>query len=161
MLLPLVVALIAVQATRRAGMTALLAYAVAGTANLAVKQLLGRLRPGNVAETLLAANEKIYHHSFPSGHTTIAFAVAFGLAMSWPGRGRPLVAAASLLLATGVGISRIYRGVHWPSDVIGGALLGFIGASAAVLILSIRAQKSERAALEPEDVSENFGDRLE
>jgi undecaprenyl-diphosphatase len=62
--------------------------------------------------------------SFPSGHAARAFAVAALLSF---GRG-PRFYGASFVLAAGIALSRIYLGLHWPSDVLFGALLGVIGA---------------------------------
>jgi len=58
-------------------------------------------------------------HSFPSGHATVAFACATVLALAVPRLRWPLFALAAL-----IGFSRVYVGVHYPSDVLGGALLG-------------------------------------
>ena len=58
----------------------------------------------------------------PSGHTARAFAVAALLASTV----RPRWGALALGLAAMVGISRIYLGLHWPSDVLAGALLGIV-----------------------------------
>lgn len=57
--------------------------------------------------------------SFPSGHTTVSFALAYSLSRSYP-RLSPIF----YIIATMVGLSRIYLGSHFPSDIIGGALLG-------------------------------------
>ncbi len=57
--------------------------------------------------------------SFPSGHTTSSFACATVLAAAVP-----KAAPALYLLALAIGFSRIYVGVHWPLDVVGGAVLG-------------------------------------
>jgi membrane-associated phospholipid phosphatase len=68
--------------------------------------------------------------SFPSGHTAASVAlygsvavlvIVFGARVAW----RRLAVAAAVLLPVLVGCSRLYRGMHYPTDVIGGALLGF------------------------------------
>jgi len=58
-------------------------------------------------------------HSFPSGHTTAGFSLAVILSIYFPA-----FAIYSYLLATMVGISRIYTGMHYPSDVLSGAFIG-------------------------------------
>ncbi len=58
-------------------------------------------------------------HSFPSGHATVAFACATVLAMAVPRLAVPLYVLAAL-----IGFSRVYVGVHYPLDVLAGALLG-------------------------------------
>jgi undecaprenyl-diphosphatase len=57
--------------------------------------------------------------SFPSGHTSSSFACATVLAAAVPKAGPALY-----LLALAIGFSRIYDGVHWPLDVVGGAIIG-------------------------------------
>jgi len=63
--------------------------------------------------------------SFPSGHTTNAFATATSLSLAFP---RWYVIVPSYTYAIAIGYSRMYLGMHYPSDVIVGALIG-IGAS--------------------------------
>jgi undecaprenyl-diphosphatase len=60
-------------------------------------------------------------HSFPSGHTSTSFAAATMLAILVP-RFR----VAFFVLATLIGLSRLYNGVHYPTDVLAGALLGVL-----------------------------------
>jgi membrane-associated phospholipid phosphatase len=120
----LIMPLLAIRATRMAAGIALLAWASSGLINLAIKAWVTRLRPSNLAETILPMDERNFLSSFPSGHTVTAFAVATALALSWPNSKRLWIGAILFLLAVGVGIARVYRGQHWPSDVIGGAALG-------------------------------------
>jgi len=75
--------------------------------------------------------------SFPSGHTTVAFACAAVLASL-----KPRLAAPLFLLAAAIGFSRVYVGVHYPLDIVGGAALGL--AIAAVLIALRRLAEARR-----------------
>ena len=61
-------------------------------------------------------------YAMPSGHTARGFAMATLIALGT----RLRVGASVLAVATLVGLSRIYLGVHWPSDVLAGALLGIL-----------------------------------
>jgi len=60
-------------------------------------------------------------HSFPSGHTSEAFSTATSLSLAFP---KWYIIAPSLTWATAVGYSRMHLGVHYPSDVLMGALIG-------------------------------------
>lgn len=66
-------------------------------------------------------------YSFPSGHTSSAFALATSLSLAFP---KWYVIAPSYLYACAVGYSRMHLGVHYPSDVLAGAV---VGAGSAVL----------------------------
>lgn len=113
----------------RAWLAVTLAYVVASGV---VKPLVGRVRPyqaGPVAARTVEASPAT-GYSFPSGHAATAVAGALSGA-------RMLPAAAPFLwsLATVMAVSRIYVGVHYPSDVLAGALLG---ALCAYLVLGGR-----------------------
>jgi undecaprenyl-diphosphatase len=72
--------------------------------------------------------------SFPSGHTTIAFACAVVLSYF-----RPRLAPAFFLLAVAIGFSRVYVGVHYPLDVLGGAILGLLCGGIVIALLRLEA----------------------
>ncbi len=73
--------------------------------------------------------------SFPSGHTTVAFAVAAAATeeagIHWPGHTRALDVAL-YGMAAGVAFARVYDDVHWTSDVVAGAALGTLASRAVV-----------------------------
>lgn len=88
-----------------------------------VKRLLDRARPPLDGHMVDVTNE-----SLPSGHATMSVAVLGSLiVLAWPGRGlaaRVAMVAGATAWAGAVGLSRIYLGVHWFSDVVAGWLLG-------------------------------------
>jgi undecaprenyl-diphosphatase len=69
--------------------------------------------------------------SFPSGHAATSFAAATVLTFA-----RPRWAPAFFLLALAIGFSRVYVGVHYPLDVVGGAVLGILVATALRLLVA-------------------------
>ncbi|MBN8589005.1 MAG: phosphatase PAP2 family protein [Rhodothermia bacterium] len=60
-------------------------------------------------------------YSMPSGHATLAFALATALSMQHK---KWYIVVPAYLWASGVGVSRVWNGVHYPSDVLAGAVLG-------------------------------------
>lgn len=93
----------------------------AGLVTLAHKTVLGRARPfaraGPYALTGPSVDDS--RQSLPSGHSSAATAVFGALAQAYP-RHAPALEAAGIL----VGLSRVYLGWHWPSDVLAGRGLG-------------------------------------
>ena len=84
-------------------------------------------------------------HSFPSGHTATSFACAAVIAWF-----APRLAVPAFLLAAAIGWSRVYVGVHYPLDVLGGAALGMLVAAGVVLTaLRLRATDRRRSAPVP------------
>jgi membrane-associated phospholipid phosphatase len=111
-----------------------LAVTAAGTIGLTVvfKAVLGRARPP-LAQAVVAADG----FGFPSGHAAAAAAVCGAAAWlcsvrmrSW--RRRIAVWAVAAILAALVGISRVYLGVHWTSDVLGGWAFGILWVAVVV-----------------------------
>jgi undecaprenyl-diphosphatase len=144
----LVVPLVAARRTRRLG--ASMAAVLASTAVLVfvLKRIVARARPFSVLAGVQArAFDPPTDYSFPSGHAAGSFAFAVFLAIvlvrtasseasARERRSRTLGAIALTLLAAGVALSRVALGVHFPGDVLAGALLGSaIGAAGAHLYL--------------------------
>jgi undecaprenyl-diphosphatase len=98
-----------------------------------LKRLLPRDRPSNLF--FAQPQEQWLANSFPSGHTTTAFAFATMLFLTTRGTQKQWIGWLAIVWAILVGISRIYRGVHWPSDALGGACAGIFSACAVYLIL--------------------------
>lgn len=103
-----------------------------------VKFLTGRLRPYIINAKTLEAEPTFYgpfkiirnpdgskaNNSFPSGHTTVAFAAATVYALEY--KSKPIVPIFAYTAATLVGISRITENKHWLTDVVAGAALGYL-----------------------------------
>lgn len=121
--LMLVAAALLYRATRSSRAPGLLLFAMAGSAALTVllKAMVERHRPG--ITFVLGPVDSSF--AFPSGHTlnsTVFLGMLAGLI--WTGLRSPAakaaVASAALLLSVGIGLSRIYLGYHWATDVLAG-----------------------------------------
>lgn len=107
----------------------------------AFKDWLGRPRPQFELDWLPQSM------AFPSGHSANSMTayLAIALILAPPAHRRPW-AIGALILSLVVGLSRIYLGVHWPSDVIGGWALGLMAVGAALLV----GERSGALRFEPE-----------
>jgi undecaprenyl-diphosphatase len=130
---------------RRVPVAFLAAGAATLTASLVVaplKELFGRTRPPAAEPELGSVVPIPDNASFPSGHSATAFAAATAIAILSP-RMRPF----ALALAAAIALSRVYLRVHFPADVVAGALLGAgIGALAAWIALKLIRPAPVRAA---------------
>ena len=110
--------------TRKAGLTAAVALVLSllGT-NLMLKPLVERPRPWLDVAGLIPLVVEKDPASFPSGHTSAAFAFAAAMVAALPWKaGKGAAVAVAVLM----GFSRLYVGVHYPTDVLCGALLGLL-----------------------------------
>ena len=95
-----------------------------------IKALVGRARPDVIGRLMVETS-----NSFPSGHAALSAIVYLSIAaLFWPlmrrSRERVWLLAAMMLLVGAIGVSRVYLGVHWPSDVLAGWIFGSLWALA-------------------------------
>jgi undecaprenyl-diphosphatase len=86
-----------------------------------MKKIINRDRPYETYPELVVAKSSSGSASFPSGHTSASFTTATTLSLNFP---KWYVIVPSYVWASAVGYSRIYLGVHYPSDVLAGAIIG-------------------------------------
>ncbi|MDR0791973.1 MAG: phosphatase PAP2 family protein [Chitinophagaceae bacterium] len=99
------------------------AMSIASSAIIAegFKVVINRDRPWQKYPTEVFPQSNETGQSFPSGHTTLAFATATSLTLEYK---KWYIAAPAYLWAASVGYSRLYLGMHYPSDVFAGAVIG-------------------------------------
>jgi membrane-associated phospholipid phosphatase len=100
-----------------------IATTVAGSAFITygLKQSFQRERPYDAHPGIIPVGGGSSSPSFPSGHTSTAFASATSLTIAYP---KWYVVVPAYAWAASVGYSRMYMGVHYPSDVLAGAVVG-------------------------------------
>ena len=125
----LCIGLLTQRRTREAGQAALLSMTLCFVmCNLILKNMVARTRPYDLIPELTTLIPPPTDYSFPSGHTSASFACALVLVSMLPKKyGIPI-----LILAVLIALSRLYVGVHYPSDVLGGLLVAVV-VSAGVL----------------------------
>ncbi len=101
--------------------------------NLVLKNLVARPRPFEAIEGFIPLMERFADaggYSFPSGHASSSFAAAFAISAAKGKKGAP-----AYIPALFISLARLYIGVHYPTDILCGALAGTLAALAAMLII--------------------------
>jgi len=118
------IALLFFKKTRFAGLTALLSLLLCFLiTNLLLKNLVARPRPYEEISALIPLIAKPTDYSFPSGHACASFASAFMYIRTLPRR----YGVMTIVLASMIAFSRLYLGVHYPSDILGGIAVAAFG----------------------------------
>jgi len=137
-----VLAALAWRARRRDAVFLLIAMIVSPLLNLALKHLFERVRPPAESAVL-----SVNGYAFPSGHAMSSATFALALAViAWPTRWRWPAAGLAATFALLMGLSRVYLGVHWLTDVLAGWVLAVAVVAATQLIVeSVTARRSRRS----------------
>lgn len=101
------------------------------TTNLILKNLVMRVRPYDAVVGLQALIAPLSDSSFPSGHATSAIAAGFVMMKNT----KKYIGIPVFVLAVLICLSRLYLGVHYPTDVLAGALIGLFAAFSAKYIV--------------------------
>lgn len=132
------VALLCFKKTRKIGITVLISLLInLCMTNLTLKDFFARPRPFNVNPELLTLIKHPSSFSFPSGHTSGSFSAALVLLYMMPKK----VGIPATVLAAMIGFSRMYVGVHFPTDVLGGIVVGVIASTAAYYLVQYLERK--------------------
>lgn len=136
----LAVILLLFKKTRSTGVTMLIALIINHVmTNMVLKDLFGRPRPYMVSSEIVTLIKQLSSYSFPSGHTSASFSAALVMFRMMPKK----VGIPALILAAMIGFSRMYVGVHYPTDVLGGIAVGIIASVAAYYLVRFVEKKIE------------------
>ena len=106
-----------------------------------LKNLVARTRPCDVNKSIQLLIKRPWNYSFPSGHTAASFASVTALYLA----GEKKLWKPALALGCVIAFSRMYLYVHYPTDILGGALIGifsgFVGAKIVCYIMKKRKMK--------------------
>ncbi len=132
--------------TRKAGVAGAIAliFSLLLT-NGVLKHLVGRTRPWIDVAGLVALVREPDPNSFPSGHTSAAFAAAVAWWRTLPWRWGAVALAAAVLM----GLSRLYVGVHYPTDVLCGVAVGCLCGVLAGLVIKKLPGLGEEGQIKP------------
>lgn len=127
--------LLLIPRTRKVGLTMALALVLdLVCCNLFLKPLVARTRPFDVNTAVQLLIERPSDYSFPSGHTASSFAAAAALYFS-----RKKLWIPAVILAGLIAFSRLYLYVHYPTDVLAGAVIGILMGWIASMLVHRRA----------------------
>lgn len=110
---------------RKVALIAILGLIIASLIVSLIKPTVGELRPFLVLQHVNLLVYESGKYSFPSGHTSLAFTIATILGLSYKFKNIKLIYIA-LVIAAIVGFSRVYVGVHYPGDILGGMIVGVL-----------------------------------
>ena len=106
--------------------------------NALIKPNVGRIRPYEVVDGLKLLIERQHDPSFPSGHSGASFAAAVVFLVKGPKK----IGIPAIIMAALIAFSRLYVGVHYPTDVICGIITGTCCALISMMIWSIVEKKA-------------------
>ena len=139
----LTVILLLIPKTRKAGgymAVALIADLI--ICNVIIKPIVARPRPYSINKTVQLLVTPLKDYSFPSGHTAASFASVSALYFA----GRKRMAAGALIVSVLIAFSRMYLYVHYPTDVLGGLIIGLLcGWIADMIIQKVMEKRSRKS----------------
>ncbi len=133
-LIAVIILLLAIPKTRKVGKLLAISLIIeAVICNLVLKTAFGRIRPYEYRDGLVLLINKPIDTSFPSGHTGAAFSFVSALFFS---KNKWWILA--FVVAACIAFSRLYLYVHFPTDILGGILVGILGGYLGHMIVTKR-----------------------